>query len=141
MIITDIILPGLDGRDLCRELRKAKIQTPLLMLTALGGGQVEHAVEEERLYVNGNLYLMKIAFQNIVENACKFSPDHTAKVAFTSFDRKIEIRISDTGPGIDKNDLENVFQPFYRADRTSRINGHGVGLSLSQRIIHIHKAL
>jgi two-component system, OmpR family, copper resistance phosphate regulon response regulator CusR len=36
LIITDIILPGIDGRDLCRQLRKANIETPILMLTALG---------------------------------------------------------------------------------------------------------
>lgn len=35
LIITDVILPGLDGRDLCRELRKAENETPVLMLTAL----------------------------------------------------------------------------------------------------------
>ncbi|MEJ0054718.1 MAG: HAMP domain-containing sensor histidine kinase [Bacteroidota bacterium] len=95
--------------------------------------------EEEKLYVFGNRYLVKVAFQNIIENACKFSPNHTARVSFSSSNRKIDIRVSDTGPGIDKNDLENIFQPFYRADRTSRIEGHGIGLSLSQRIIHIHK--
>ncbi|NOT74621.1 MAG: response regulator transcription factor [Cyclobacteriaceae bacterium] len=43
LIISDIILPGLDGLSLCKELRKAKIQTPLLMLTALGGA--DHVVE------------------------------------------------------------------------------------------------
>jgi len=36
LIITDIILPGLDGRKLCLQLRSADIQTPILMLTALG---------------------------------------------------------------------------------------------------------
>ena len=36
LIITDVIMPGLDGRALCFELREAKIQTPILMLTALG---------------------------------------------------------------------------------------------------------
>src|SRR6478736_5615505 len=36
LIITDIILPGLDGRKLCLQLRDADIQTPILMLTALG---------------------------------------------------------------------------------------------------------
>lgn len=43
LIISDIILPNLDGRQLCRELRKAGNQTPLLMLTALGGA--DHVVE------------------------------------------------------------------------------------------------
>lgn len=36
LIITDVIMPGLDGRALCTELREARIQTPILMLTALG---------------------------------------------------------------------------------------------------------
>lgn len=36
IIITDVILPELNGRDLCKELRTAKIETPILMLTALG---------------------------------------------------------------------------------------------------------
>jgi two-component system copper resistance phosphate regulon response regulator CusR len=36
LIITDVILPELNGRDLCKELRVAKIETPILMLTALG---------------------------------------------------------------------------------------------------------
>lgn len=43
LIISDIILPNLDGRQLCRELRKAGNHTPLLMLTALGGA--DHVVE------------------------------------------------------------------------------------------------
>lgn len=43
LIISDIILPGLSGLELCRELRQNQIQTPLLMLTALGG--VGHVVE------------------------------------------------------------------------------------------------
>ncbi|HWA35728.1 MAG TPA: winged helix-turn-helix domain-containing protein [Cyclobacteriaceae bacterium] len=43
LIISDVVLPGLDGRALCRELRAAKIDTPLLMLTALGGA--DHVVE------------------------------------------------------------------------------------------------
>ena len=36
LIITDVIMPVMDGRALCMELREAKIQTPILMLTALG---------------------------------------------------------------------------------------------------------
>ncbi len=43
LIISDIVLPGLDGVALCRELRESNNDTPLLMLTALGG--VGHVVE------------------------------------------------------------------------------------------------
>ncbi len=43
LIITDVILPELNGRDLCRDLRAAKLETPILMLTALG--QTDDVVE------------------------------------------------------------------------------------------------
>jgi len=36
LIITDVIMPGLGGHELCKELRAGKIETPILMLTALG---------------------------------------------------------------------------------------------------------
>lgn len=93
---------------------------------------------EDQLCVFGNLYLLRTALVNIVENACKFSLDHTARISFYCTDRQIHINVSDRGPGMDDEDLKNVFQPFYRADRTSRTKGYGIGLSLSQRIIHIY---
>jgi signal transduction histidine kinase len=52
---------------------------------------------------------------------------------------ELVVQVADRGPGIEKKDLENVFQPFFRTDSTSKVKGYGVGLSLSQRIISIHK--
>lgn len=94
---------------------------------------------EEDLYLDANPYLLKTALQNLVENACKFSDDHTATISLLCSKSELEIRLFDNGPGIEKKELLNVFQPFYRANNSSRIKGHGIGLSLSQRIISIHK--
>lgn len=95
--------------------------------------------KEDQLCVYGNIYLLRTALVNIVENACKFSQDHTARISFYCTDRQIHISVTDRGPGMDEEDLKNIFQPFFRADRTSRTKGYGVGLSLSQRIIHIYE--
>lgn len=100
---------------------------------------LEMPEDENRLYVNGNPYLLKIAFQNIIENACKFSDDGKALVTLTCKKDDLIVQISDQGPGIEEKDLENVFQPFFRTDATSKVKGYGVGLSLTQRIISIHK--
>lgn len=97
--------------------------------------------EEEKLLVFGNSHLLKTAIQNIVENACKFSTDHRAEVSLFWSNDQIEIRVFDNGPGISKEDLENIFQPFFRANNTSKIKGHGIGLSLSQRIISMHNGV
>lgn len=92
----------------------------------------------EKLNVFGNPYLLKTALQNIIENACKFSPDRKAAVSILYQNEQIVIVVSDDGPGIEEKDIENIFQPFYRADRTSKIKGYGIGLSLTHRIISIH---
>ncbi len=95
--------------------------------------------DETKLYVNGNPYLLKTAFQNLIENACKFSSDAKAVITLTCQKDDLKVTVSDNGPGIEEKDLENVFQPFFRTDATSKVKGYGVGLSLSQRIISIHK--
>lgn len=95
--------------------------------------------DENKLTVLGNQYLLKIAFQNIVENACKFAPDKLAKVTLTSAKDELIVEISDRGPGIEKKDLNNVFEPFFRTDATSKVKGYGIGLPLSHRILSIHK--
>ncbi len=95
--------------------------------------------DENKLTVLGNPYLLKIAFQNIVENACKFSPDNAAKIMLTLVKNELVVDVSDQGPGIEKKDINNVFEPFFRTDATSKIKGYGIGLSLSHRILSIHK--
>jgi signal transduction histidine kinase len=87
----------------------------------------------------GNPYLLKIAFQNIVENACKFAPNKQAKITLTSINAELVVEVSDQGPGIEQKDLNNVFEPFFRTDATSKVKGYGIGLPLSHRILSIHK--
>lgn len=95
--------------------------------------------EEHRLCIYGNPYLLRTALGNMVENACKFSYDHTARISLYCADSRVIIRVADHGPGIDEESMKNIFQPFFRGDQTSRTKGYGIGLSLSQRIIRIYQ--
>ncbi|MBK5722234.1 HAMP domain-containing histidine kinase [Dysgonomonas sp. Marseille-P4677] len=97
-------------------------------------------VEDERLItVRGNDYLLKIAFSNLIENSCKFSDDKTSYIQISFYDEKAIIRFSDTGIGIDKEDIENLFIPFYRGKNSTHIKGQGIGMALVQKIIKLHK--
>ena len=49
------------------------------------------------------------------------------------------IKVTDLGMGIPKEDLRNIFMPFFRGKNIRTIQGHGIGLSLSERIIKQHK--
>jgi signal transduction histidine kinase len=95
--------------------------------------------EEEKLLVFGNETLLLTATKNIVINACKYSENHNAVVKLTVKNHHIQIEVSDTGQGIPKEQLEHIFQPFYRVDETRTTGGFGLGLSLAERIIKLHK--
>lgn len=94
--------------------------------------------EEERLLVFGNETLLRSAIKNIVVNACKYSLDHKASVRLQLSGFFIMIIIQDLGEGIPQQELANIFQPFYRVGNQATA-GFGLGLSLADRIIKIHK--
>lgn len=95
--------------------------------------------EEESLLVFGNEALLFTAINNIVINACKYSPDHRANVKLRVVNNTIEIEVEDEGKGIDSSDIEKIFQPFYRIKENGNEEGFGLGLSLAHRIIKLHK--
>ena len=99
----------------------------------------EFADDDAKLNVFGNEALLFCAFYNIVHNACKYSDG--APLVRMRFDQDgILVAIEDNGPGIEKAELEYVFQPFYRGMNINHNNvtGIGLGLSLAQNIIKLH---
>lgn len=102
--------------------------------------QIENLPEQEHEnYVPGNAALLKSAFKNLIENACKFSPDQTCEVSMIFVQPYILVTITDKGIGIPESELPLIFEPFYRANDTRGIAGHGIGLSLVKKIIDLHK--
>lgn len=90
------------------------------------------------LEVNGNSTLLKTAFINLMDNACKFSEDNRVEVGLYATRTKVEVIFSDRGKGIAPQEQAMVFQPFYRGDNTASVKGYGIGLSLVERIIKVH---
>jgi two-component system sensor histidine kinase ArlS len=99
----------------------------------------EFPEDEKDFVVFGNIDLLYIAIKNIVENGCKYSPDATSLVDLTFRHHKIFIRVINRGNVIPQEELPQIFQPFYRGSRTGNSRGFGLGLSLAQRIIALHK--
>lgn len=95
--------------------------------------------DELSLTINGNDQLIKTAFINLMENACKFSDDKRVRVILKILPRKIELVFSDNGIGINPEDIKHIFEPFYRSRAAISIKGHGIGLSLVDRVVKLHK--
>lgn len=89
--------------------------------------------------VSGNAYLLKVAFINLMENACKFSFDHTCRVIIGFEGNTVKVQFTDNGVGISAEDMSHIFTPFYRGKNKQKHDGNGIGLSLTKKIIMLHK--
>lgn len=95
--------------------------------------------DEERLKVNGNEQLLKLALSNIILNGCKYSNNAPVVVGLAATNEKLVIIVKDTGVGIPEKEIGYIYDPFFRASNTVPFNGYGIGLPLSRNIIRMHK--
>ena len=97
--------------------------------------------KRSKLHVLGNTALLTTAVQNLVANAVQHSPVHGhVGIAARAREGVVEISVSDQGPGISEEDLERVFERFYRGDpaRSRSTGGTGLGLSIVKHITENH---
>lgn len=99
--------------------------------------KINYPEAENDLLVHGNVGLLTIAFNNLIENACKFSEGEVV-IEFLILVKFIEINISDSGIGIPSNQLKEIFSPFKRASNVKYKSGFGIGLSLVAKILEVH---
>jgi signal transduction histidine kinase len=95
--------------------------------------------EEKQCMVFGNFDLLYIAFKNIIENGCKYSPDKTSLVRVEFEKERIIIRVMNRGDIITEEEAAQIFQPFFRGANAGDNEGFGLGLPLAKRIIGLHK--
>ena len=92
--------------------------------------------------------LLHRAIDNVVRNALKYSPNGSRVCIATlleplytnhfSTDKNVTITITNNGPGVADDELENIFQPFFRGSNTHSADGHGVGLAIAKQVIDAH---
>jgi two-component system sensor histidine kinase KdpD len=79
------------------------------------------------------------ALVNVIDNAVKYSPkDSQIDVDVTQKEKTVSVHVSDRGIGIPEEDLERVFDKFYRVSRPESVNGTGLGLAICKGIMEIH---
>lgn len=93
--------------------------------------------------INGNKYGLIDLFVTLLDNAVKYSDEKTTVVISTKkIDKSVAITIKDQGIGIDKKDIPQLFNRFYRSDAArskKEVNGYGLGLSIAKKIVDQHK--
>jgi two-component system sensor histidine kinase QseC len=99
-------------------------------------------VENNPVPVVVNAPLVSILIRNIVDNAIKYTPvNGNVLITVTGEDRRLELCVEDSGPGIAPDQYEKSLERFHRCVETSNKNqGTGLGFSMVQRIAAIHNA-
>ncbi len=110
--------------------------------------QLEERLGEKPVVVTipGDLPLVSLDFAlfgqvlvNVIDNALKYSPKESQiDIDAAQTDQEVRIRVSDRGIGIPEEDLERVFDKFYRVSRPESVSGTGLGLAICKGIVEAH---
>ncbi len=90
------------------------------------------------LSIMGNENLLKLIFINLIDNGWKFSDNKPVRVTINYGNDSVKLSFEDQGIGIPPEDIQHIFEPFYRAQNAQDKKGHGIGLSLIEKIIKLH---
>lgn len=127
----------LDGGT--QSLQYITINVPELIADCIDTVKINHPLRTIEVKVHAQLSikadksLLYIAISNLLENALKYSED-TVLVHI----HKKHLEVVDTGIGIEKKDLENITDKFFRVHNNSWNNSLGLGLFLVNNIVHLH---
>ena len=91
--------------------------------------------------VYGELGLIDRVFQNLLDNALKFcDTGDTIRIVIEDQGDRASIEISDTGPGISKEDQETIFDRYHKKVQKSDTPSTGLGLAIVKRIMELHRS-
>ena len=93
--------------------------------------------------MNGDRDAIKRTLANLLENAIRLSPGTRVEIDSGVADGWTWMAVADQGPGMEADDLEHIFDRFYRADpgRSRSDGGTGLGLAIVERIVEAHRGV
>ena len=96
---------------------------------------------DEELFLTGSDILIYRMLYNLVENAIKYNRENgSVTVSAIKEKNKVILKVSDTGNGIDEAFREQIFEPFFRVDksRSRELGGVGLGLAMVREVVRVH---
>ncbi|MGH2464026.1 MAG: sensor histidine kinase [Candidatus Limnocylindrales bacterium] len=123
--------PVLVQRVVDRVAQDIKRRQPML--------EVEIALAPDLPPVRGELTYVEQVLRNLVGNAAKYGPpEGPIRLAGSVVEGFVEIQVLDAGPGVPRDDLERVFDLFFRSRETAaRVSGAGIGLFVSRQLVDL----
>lgn len=103
---------------------------------------INYTKPQEKILISADKLHLRRLFFNLIDNAIKFTPPQgTVNISLDAENAKAKIIVSDTGMGIEQEDLPKIFDRFFRGQQSRAKNepGTGLGLNIAYAIAKIHK--
>jgi signal transduction histidine kinase len=100
---------------------------------------VEVPEKDDLLIIRGNEALVKSAILNLLKNASKYADDEKVKIIIDAKEAGITLLFENVGKQLLPEEQDRLFIPFFRGENSINKKGFGLGLSIVQRIINLHK--
>lgn len=105
----------------------------------LVGREVKVSVADNTPMISADFVLLVHVLNNVLDNALKYSPgDSPLEVKARQEGQEVWISVLDQGIGIPADNLEKVFDKFYRVQRPEQVTGTGLGLAICKGIVEAH---
>jgi two-component system sensor histidine kinase KdpD len=100
---------------------------------------IEFDIPDDLPSVLSDYVLLEQVFSNLISNSVKYAPSQTPIVISSRVEgENIVTRVKNQSPRVEKNDLEHIFEKFYRVTKADKVLGTGLGLSICKGIIEAH---
>jgi two-component system sensor histidine kinase KdpD len=129
------------------NIRRSKLPVPDLihsslhrMKTLLDGRSLKVQIQEDISPVDADPDMIGLALRQLLGNAVKYSPPETTiAISASQVGDTVTIAVRDHGPGIPPDELDAIFERFYRGKRAQEsVAGTGMGLSIARDIVRAH---
>jgi two-component system OmpR family sensor kinase len=130
--------------DMDDEIRLSDLLSEIIddaRFEAAGQGKEIAITDDVQANVQGNYELLRRAIENVVRNAVEHTPAGsivTIDVRLDQADHQVSIAVCDQGAGVAAAELDSIIKPFFRGSNSHAKYGHGLGLSIADRVIIAH---
>ena len=115
-------------------------QVVLMELKKIEKKNIDLDLEIDDCYTLANNGMLEQVFINIIENSIKFTePNGKINIKVYEKDSKVIVKIKDNGKGIERENLNHIFDKFYTTKDKNNNIGNGLGLALAKKIVDLHE--
>ena len=132
-------------RPQCEEFPVAELIQDVVQKFALAAGKrhvrLEVRVPQQQAHVFADIGMIESVLENLMENAIRHTPaGGVVRLEVSPGERRLTIRVVDSGRGIPDDELKNIFDRYYHVDRgeKSDIGRTGLGLAITRHIVELH---